>query len=48
MAKEGEKFPSLIFVGEVNEEASRKGCNRRKRFDELIPIYPNERLKLRN
>ena len=21
---------------------------RRKRFDELIPIYPNERIKLRN
>ena len=43
--KEGEKFPSLIFVGEVNEEHPEKAA-RRKRFDELTPIYPNERLKL--
>ena len=43
--KEGEKFPSLIFVGEVNEEHPEKAA-KRKRFDELIPIYPNERLKL--
>lgn len=43
--KEGEKFPSLIFVGEVNGEAPEK-ASRRKRFDELIPIYPNERIKL--
>ena len=37
--KEGEKFPSLIFVGEVNEEHPEKAA-KRKRFDELIPIYP--------
>lgn len=43
--KEGEKFPSLIFVGEVNGESPEKAA-RRKRFDELIPIYPNERIKL--
>ena len=43
--KEGEKFPSLIFVGEVNGEHPEKAM-RRKRFDELTPIYPNERLKL--
>lgn len=43
--KEGEKFPSLIFVGEVNGEAPEKAA-RRKRFDELIPIYPDERIKL--
>ena len=43
--KEGEKFPSLIFVGEVNGEHPEKVA-KRKRFDELIPIYPNERLKL--
>ena len=43
--KEGEKFPSLIFVGEVNGEHPEKAL-KRKRFDELIPIYPNERLKL--
>ena len=43
--KEGEKFPSLIFVGEVNGEHPEKAM-KRKRFDELIPIYPTERLKL--
>ena len=41
--KEGEKFPSLIFVGEVNGEHPEKAA-KRKRFDELIPIYPTERL----
>ena len=43
--KEGEKFPSLIFVGEVNGESPEKAA-RRKRFDELTPIYPTERLRL--
>lgn len=43
--KEGEKFPSLIFVGEVNGEHPEKAL-RRKRFDELTPIYAEERLKL--
>ena len=43
--REGEKFPSLIFVGEVNGEHPEK-IARRKRFDELIPIYPNQKLKL--
>ena len=43
--REGEKFPSLIFVGEVNGEHPEKAA-KRKRFDELIPIFPNEKLKL--
>ena len=43
--REGEKFPSLIFVGEVNGEHPEKAM-KRKRFDELTPIYPEERLKL--
>ncbi|MCI8655671.1 MAG: transcription termination factor Rho, partial [Clostridia bacterium] len=43
--KEGEKFPSLIFVGEVNGEHPEKAL-RRKRFDELTPIYAEERLRL--
>ncbi len=45
MAKEGERFPSLIFVGEVNGDAPEKAY-RRKKFDDLTPIYPNERIKL--
>ena len=43
--KEGEKFPALIFVGEVNGEPPEKAY-RRTKFDDLIPIYPNEKLKL--
>ena len=45
MAKEGERFPSLIFVGEVNGDAPEKAY-RRKKFDDLTPIYPTERIKL--
>ena len=44
--KEGEKFPSLIFVGEVNGEHPEKAA-KRKRFDELIPIY-YRKIKIRN
>ena len=43
--KEGEKFPALIYVGEVNGEHPEKAM-KRPRFDDLTPIYPNERLKL--
>ena len=43
--KEGEKFPSLIYVGEVNGESPEKAA-KRKRFDELVPIYPTERIRL--
>jgi transcription termination factor Rho len=45
LAKEGEKFPALIYVGEVNGELPEKAM-RRKGFDELIPIYANKKLKL--
>ena len=43
--KEGEKFPSLIFVGEVNGEHPEKAA-KRTRFEDLTPIYPDERLRL--
>ena len=43
--REGEKFPSLIFVGEVNGEHPAKAM-KRKRFDEFTPIYPQEKLNL--
>ena len=43
--KEEEKFPALIYVGEVNGEHP-ENAMRRKDFDSLIPIYPEERLKL--
>ena len=43
--KEGEKFPALIYVGEVNGEAPEKAY-RRVKFDDLIPVYPDERIRL--
>ena len=45
MPKEGEKFPALIYVGEVNGDAPEKAFRRRK-FDDLTPIHPNERIHL--
>ena len=45
MPKEEEKFPALIYVGEVNDEAPEMAYKRRK-FDDLTPIYPNERIHL--
>ena len=45
MPKEGEKFPALIYVGEVNGDAPEMAYKRRK-FDDLIPIHPNERIHL--
>ncbi len=43
--KEGEKFPALIYVGEVNGELPEKSYLRTN-FDDLTPIHPDERLKL--
>ena len=45
MPAEGEKFPALIFVGAVNGQHPENAMKRRK-FDDLIPIYPDKRLKL--
>ena len=43
--KEGEKFPALIYVGEVNGQHPENAMKRTK-FDDLTPIYPDKRLKL--
>lgn len=43
--KEGERFPALIYVGEVNGEHPEKAM-KRKNFDNLTPIYPQQKLKL--
>ena len=45
LPKEGEKFPALIFVGEVNGDAPELAY-RRKKFDDLVPIYPEEKITL--
>ena len=39
-----EKFPALIYVGEVNGQ-NPEVCFRRKRFENLTPLYPNKRIK---
>ena len=43
--KQGEKFKALLYVKEINDENPELARNR-KDFDSLIPIYPNERIKL--
>ena len=44
-AKEGEKFKALIFVEKVNGESPQRAIGR-KNFENLIPIYPEERIRL--
>ena len=41
------KFPSMIFVESINNDRVDVAL-KRKGFDALIPIYPNEKLKLEN
>jgi transcription termination factor Rho len=43
--KEGEKFKALLYVEKVNGENPEKAVGR-KSFDKLVPIYPNERIRL--
>lgn len=39
------KFPSLIYIDTINDDRIEVATKRRS-FDTLIPIYPNERLRL--
>lgn len=43
--KEEEKFPALIYVQHVNDDTPDKAI-RRKSFEYLTPIYPEERISL--
>ena len=45
MPKDNEKFPALIFVQHVNDDTPDKSI-RRKPFEYLTPIYPEERIIL--
>ncbi len=47
VAKEGEKFKALLYVEKVNGENPEKAVTR-KSFEDLTPIYPEERLVLEN
>ena len=42
---ESDKFPALIYVGEVNGKHPEYAM-KRKNFEDLIPIYPDKKLKL--
>ncbi len=42
---EGDRFPSLIYVSEVNGMHP-ENAMKRKAFDDLVPIYATEKLKL--
>ncbi|WP_276905745.1 transcription termination factor Rho [Peptoniphilus duerdenii] len=44
-SKEGENFNALIYINEVNDLPPQT-ATKRPNFDNLTPIYPNERLKL--
>lgn len=43
--KQGEKFKALLYVKEINDLNPELARNR-KDFDTLIPIYPDQRIKL--
>lgn len=45
MAKEGEKFPALIYVNTVNGD-NPEVAMKRKSFDTLTPIFPDRRMHL--
>lgn len=45
IAKEGEKFRALLYVQSVNGDAPANAV-KRPNFEELTPIFPNERLRL--
>ena len=43
--KEGERFLALLYITAINGEDP-EAAPRRKHFEDLVPIYPNERLTL--
>jgi len=44
-ARDGEKYPALVRIEEVNGVEPQKG-RRRPNFDDLTPLFPQERLRL--
>lgn len=43
--REGEKFEALIYITAVNGEKP-EVCRNRTPFENLVPIYPNERIRM--
>lgn len=46
-AKEGERLLAILVIDSVNDEPI-ENCITRRPFEELTPIYPNQRYKLEN
>ena len=44
-ARDGEKYPALVRIETVNDQEPQKG-RRRTNFDDLTPLYPEDRLRL--
>jgi transcription termination factor Rho len=44
-ARDGEKYPALVRIETVNGEEPQKG-KRRQNFDDLTPLFPQDRLRL--
>ena len=44
-AREGEKYPAMVRIETVNDEEPQKGRSRQN-FDDLTPLFPQDRLRL--
>lgn len=45
--REGDRYSALFYITSVNGEPPEK-AQRRRAFEDLTPVYPNERLRLEN
>ena len=43
--REGDRYSGLIFINEINGETPDRAL-RRRRFEDLTPLYPDERLRM--
>ena len=43
--REGDRYSAILFITEINGEEPEKAAER-PRFEDLVPIYPDERLRL--
>lgn len=43
--REGDRYPALLYINSINDQPPEDNIGRRP-FEELVPIFPNERLTL--
>ena len=43
--REGDRYSAMIYINEINGESPEKAL-RRRAFETLVPVYPDERLRL--